>query len=115
MKFNNGTVFELTEAQDTLITLQLNKRSTALQLEGFINDHSVGLRLFRTSDGHLGKSDSSVKEGDIVILLSGLPLAMVARTAGSKYTLKGPAYIHGIMNGQKWPENETALIDIILK
>jgi hypothetical protein len=34
---------------------------------------------------------------------------MVVRPKNGKYTLVGPAYVHGIMNGEAWSNDEYGL------
>jgi hypothetical protein len=71
-------------------------------------------RLFTTSDGYLGKGLKAIQEGDLVALIAGVHWPLIIRKEGDLYRSKGPAYIHGIMYGEKWPDNKKALIDIVL-
>ncbi|KAI1762387.1 HET-domain-containing protein [Hypoxylon sp. FL1150] len=66
--------------------------------------HSLNLRLFRTSRGHLGCGSMSCREGDLVWIIQGsrVPLMLrPARKAGSQtYNLVGGTYLHGFMQGE---------------
>jgi hypothetical protein len=71
-------------------------------------------RLFITSDGYLGKGLKAIQEGDLMALISGVHWPLVIRKEGDLYRSKGPAYIHGIMYGEKWPDNKKVLVDLVL-
>jgi hypothetical protein len=75
---------------------------------------SFRTKFFTTSAQYIGKALRSAQEGDVVMLISGVDLPMIARKAGETYRLVSPAYVYGIMNGQKWPDSEEDLIDIVL-
>jgi hypothetical protein len=49
-----------------------------------------------------------------VVLIAGVDMPLIIRKEGNLYLLKGPAYVHGIMNGEKWPTDKNNLIDIVL-
>jgi hypothetical protein len=71
-------------------------------------------RFFITSGGYMGRGLKAVQEGDLVALIAGVDMPMIIRKEGDLYRLKGPAYVHGIMRGEKWPEDEKDLVDIVL-
>jgi hypothetical protein len=75
---------------------------------------SRGTKCFTTSAQYMGKALPSVQEGDVVMLISGVDHPMIARKTGETYRLVSPAYVYGIMHGQKWPDNEEDLMDIVL-
>jgi len=84
------------------------------------NDYALGLgianmgaNLFQTSEGYLGKGLISAQAGDVILLVSGLCAPLIARKVGAAYQIVGGAYIHGIMNGEKWPANEKDLVEIV--
>jgi hypothetical protein len=70
-------------------------------------------RFFVTSGGYMGKGLKAIQEGDLVALIAGVDMPIIIRKEGDLYRVKGPAYIHGIMKGEKWPEDEEDLLDII--
>ncbi|PMD32055.1 HET-domain-containing protein [Hyaloscypha variabilis F] len=71
-------------------------------------------RLFITSGGLLGKGLKAIREGDFVALIAGVDYPMILRKEGDSYRSKGPAYIHNMMKGERWPADEGELIDIVL-
>jgi hypothetical protein len=76
---------------------------------------SLRTRLFVTSTGYIGKGLKEVQESDFVVLISGVSKPLIVRKEGLHYRLKGPCHVEGIMNGEKWPNNEDGLVDIILR
>jgi len=56
-----------------------------------------------------------VEAGDEVLLVAGVTRPLIARRIGVRYRLIGQAYVHGIMDGEKWPEDESKLVDIMFE
>jgi hypothetical protein len=75
---------------------------------------SIGTKFFTTSAQYMGKALPSAQEGDVVMLISGVDYPIIARKRGETYQLVSPAYVCGIMHGQKWPDNGEDLMDIVL-
>jgi hypothetical protein len=74
-----------------------------------------GKSFFMTNKGWMGTVEGLPTEGNVVALISGLPmLAVLSRDRGN-YCLVGCAYVHGLMNGEGWPNSldELELITII--
>lgn len=70
----------------------------------------LGQQVFaRLTSGHIGLVPDSSRRGDVVYVLAGGPCPFVLRPVGSDplrtYTLVGPAYIHGIMDGESVAES----------
>lgn len=65
---------------------------------------SPGQRFFVTSSGHIGLGPRSLIEGDVLAVLGGGKLPFVLRLAEERscgiYTMVGPAYVDGIMDGE---------------
>lgn len=80
-----------------------NKHGTTFQDLALI--HSIEMSFFATSAGYIGKSLPCIQGGDLVVPYSGVDVPMIMRKAGITYRLRAPAYIHGIMHGEKWPSN----------
>ncbi|KAK3321917.1 heterokaryon incompatibility protein-domain-containing protein [Apodospora peruviana] len=56
---------------------------------------------FKTVKGMFGLGHESVRAGDVVVLLWGVPTPMVLRPSdGSGFALQGDAYVDGIMHGE---------------
>lgn len=68
---------------------------------------------FVTKDGYMGVGPRCSRTGDRIALIAGLKLPFVIREAGDRYNLIGPAYIHGIMKGERWDENLLTQIIIV--
>jgi hypothetical protein len=71
-------------------------------------------RHFATSRGLLGKGLRCIEEGDLVALVSGVDIPIIVRKEGNLYGAKDLAYVHEIIIGEKWPEDEKYLINMIL-
>jgi hypothetical protein len=81
--------------------------------------YSVGMSFFTTSCGYMGKGLPSIDISDAILLIAGIDVPMIAQRVGSAkgrgiYRLKGPAYIHGIMHGEKWPAHDSHLVDLLI-
>jgi hypothetical protein len=65
---------------------------------------------FVTESGRLGTAFHTAQKGDVVVLLEEATRPMVVRPAGQgEWTFVGPAYVHGIMQGQAWPGDNNQL------
>jgi hypothetical protein len=58
-----------------------------------------------TAKGYLAAVPFVAKVGDCIAVLAGGRLPFVLRPTGDHYRLVGPCYVHGIMNGEAFPEN----------
>lgn len=75
----------------------------------------LGTRLFITSSGYIGKGLREIQEGDYVALISGVSMPLILRQQGEIYQVKGLCHVEGIMKGEKWPNNEEDLVEIVLR
>ena len=64
--------------------------------------------VFRTLGGYLGVGMHTAQEGDIVVVLYGSTLASILRPWGDWFRYVGPAYVHGISNGEFWDSKSAA-------
>lgn len=70
--------------------------------------------LFGTNSGCVGMSSRNTKEGDAIALFQGCKMPIVIREApGGKWTIVGDAYIHGIMNGEKFDISRCSMLHIV--
>lgn len=81
--------------------------------------YSVGMSFFTTASGYMGKGLPSIEIDDVILLIAGVDVPMVAQKVGGTkargtYRLKGPAYVHGIMHGEKWPVHSSSLVDLLI-
>jgi hypothetical protein len=70
--------------------------------------------LFVTSKGYVGTGPPSTRVTDKVAILSGLRSPLILREVGPHYEVVGAAYVHGIMYGEVWPEDESKLLGVTL-
>jgi hypothetical protein len=69
--------------------------------------------LARTKGGLLVMGIGSLKEGDEIALLKGCELPLIVRRSDvpGRFKLVGAAYVHGIMDGQRWDERRCQPMD----
>jgi serine phosphatase RsbU (regulator of sigma subunit) len=61
-------------------------------------------------DGYDGIGPQDARTGDLVALFAGATRPMIIRSQGDEYRLHGPAIVHGIMNGEAWPEDANSAL-----
>ncbi|KAI0424700.1 hypothetical protein F5Y09DRAFT_130350 [Xylaria sp. FL1042] len=71
-----------------------------------IRERLCGKALFLTDSHHMGIAGDAIQEGDVVTLLSGLEMPIILRPKGVDYSVVTWAYIHGVMEGEEWPETD---------
>ncbi|TEY67420.1 hypothetical protein BOTCAL_0126g00110 [Botryotinia calthae] len=99
-EFSMGRVFKHIYSSLTALAYRIKR----------LRNHSLLI-----TDSCYGLAPSTAREGDEVYLLKGLDIPVVLRPSGENYSFVGPcSYIHGVMEGQKWPEDESELQDIVL-
>lgn len=71
-------------------------------------------RMFLTEDGYIGVAPPQTREGDSIFLVKGsrVPLVMRPHT-DDKWQLIGDCYVHGVMHGEAFREDECAEIMIV--
>jgi hypothetical protein len=68
---------------------------------------------FTTRDGYMGVGPRWVSPGDSVALIAGLGHPFIVRKTGEDFVLIGPAYIRGIMVGERWDEEKAGTITLV--
>ena len=71
---------------------------------------SKNRRMFKTRDGYIGLGPSGMEEGDRIALFKGGKMPLVVRPVGEDLELVGDCYVHGIMFGERFHEEECELI-----
>jgi hypothetical protein len=71
---------------------------------------SKNRRMFKTRDGYIGLGPSGMKESDRIALFKGGKMPLVVRPVGGNLELVGDCYLHGIMFGERFREDECELI-----
>ncbi|KAK5690904.1 hypothetical protein LTR97_012067 [Elasticomyces elasticus] len=74
---------------------------------------SYGRRLSWTSKGFLALLPEATIEGDLIVILRGGRLPFVVRPVEHGHRLIGPAYVHGIMNGEAYDEESCGDLRLI--
>ncbi|PMD43910.1 HET-domain-containing protein [Hyaloscypha variabilis F] len=85
-------------------TLEVTEREFKNQRNPFaaeINDTSP---LGTTKNGYLAAVPYTTEVGDFIALLAGGRLPFILRPTGDHYCFVGPCYVHGIMNGEAFPD-----------
>ncbi|KAI0534786.1 heterokaryon incompatibility protein-domain-containing protein [Xylaria digitata] len=66
-------------------------------------------------ESHFARGFHVCKEDDVVALLAGYEFPVALRPdGGGNYRFVAPLYVHGIMHGEAWPEDESELEEIVL-
>ncbi|KAE9364240.1 HET-domain-containing protein [Stipitochalara longipes BDJ] len=74
--------------------------------EIYINMTSL---LCTTINGYLAAVPYTTEVGDYIVVLAGGDVPFVLRPTGDHYHLIGPCYVHGVMNGEAFPDNPDTL------
>lgn len=83
-------------------------------VEGLKIEDSFRRQFLITANGYLGLGHAQAKAGDEICLLSGCSVPVLLRPLEGGYLMVGEAYIHGIMNGEAWTDDEDELEDICI-
>ncbi|KAF7920293.1 uncharacterized protein EAE98_008986 [Botrytis deweyae] len=98
--------YSMSRAYDSIILTIIRLKLRFIDLQ----NHSLLI-----TENCCGLSAYTAREGDEVFLLKGLDVPVVLRPNGENYSFVGPcSYIHGVMEGQRWPEDESELQDLVL-
>jgi hypothetical protein len=100
--YGSYLLFRLTFFKRTLLEFELQARYTLYR------------KMVSTSNGHIGLASCQVKAGDAIVLCKGsnVPILLRKLEHCEHWTFVGDIYIHGIMEGQAFKENECR--DIVL-
>jgi hypothetical protein len=76
----------------------------ATMYKNYVNLAAQGRRIFITNSGYVGLGPVSMRPDDYVVLLSGGKTAYILRKArgASTFSFSGEAYVHGLMNGERF-------------
>lgn len=74
--------------------------------------------LFFTENNYIGTTPDplpvSIEPGDKIAIVRGLQMPLALRPVEGGYRLLAQVYVHGIMYGEAWPQDEDTLEDIVL-
>ncbi|KAI9781660.1 MAG: hypothetical protein M1839_005877 [Geoglossum umbratile] len=114
---------------NTMILGELDTTACALRRAGSGSpipsqprEHEIFLRekkcLFFTENYYIGTAPDplpvSIEPGDRIAIVRGLEMPLALRPVEGGYRLITHVYVHGIMYGEAWPENEDNLEEIVL-
>jgi hypothetical protein len=68
-----------------------------------------GKAFFVSKTGYKGMSPEATKVADELVVFAGMRLPAVVRKERNSYVYIGPAYAHGIMDGEAWEERSALL------
>jgi hypothetical protein len=74
---------------------------------------TISRRLARTEKGYLALVPELSRTGDYIALFRGGKMPFVIRERGKQWELIGCSYVHGIMSGQAWDEDECQEMEIV--
>ncbi|KAI0967778.1 hypothetical protein F4678DRAFT_482805 [Xylaria arbuscula] len=82
-------------------------------VQRYVN-YKANYAFFTLDSGYFGSAFNTCCEGDDIYLLAGLDVPCVLRSQGDAYRFVALAHVHGVMEGQLWPENERDLEGLTL-
>ncbi|KAL2060295.1 hypothetical protein VTL71DRAFT_9690 [Oculimacula yallundae] len=123
---NRPTILGQEDAELTItdaaqfVQISLERSANALKFQYFASSCVIETAFFTTEKGYMGKGLRSIRAGDQIVLVQGLSRPLIVRCTGLagehvRYRTLGPAYVHGIMEGEMWPEDERVLVDIVIE
>jgi hypothetical protein len=71
---------------------------------------SQNRRLFRTQGGYIGLAPALAMSGDRIALFKGGMVPLIIREEGTRWRLIGDCYIHGMMKGEAFQEDECSMM-----
>ena len=112
-RYDNGSEHQTFMAVTEWRTMIALNAGAASRVHLPITRSSILKTMFRTNRGHLGLGTRLMQTGDSVLLLRGLQVPMVARPQiDGSWRLLGPAYVHGCMHGEMWPDTSTPELEV---
>jgi hypothetical protein len=88
-----------------------SSKVATLQHEIFL--HTYERTFFTTENGYMGLGPRWSRLGDSIALVAGSKVPFIIRETGQHYTLVGPAYVHGIMQGEAWDDSHLEPITLV--
>jgi hypothetical protein len=82
-----------------------------MQHDFFLNTYHR--TFFITQDGYMGIGPRWARAGDSVALISGLKTPFIVRESGEQFNLIGPAYIEGVMLGERWDDSRVRTLTLV--
>jgi hypothetical protein len=76
------------------------------RLQTVLDRTTIGRKFFFTERGCMGLAYQEILAGDKVFLVAGMPFPVICRAVGDEWRFVAPAYVHGIMHGELWDDDE---------
>ncbi|KAI0543316.1 heterokaryon incompatibility protein-domain-containing protein [Xylaria curta] len=111
IKSNETTEVDMEHQPSSTTTAASALGGAAKTFHDTVRESLRGKTLFLTDTQHMGIAGDAIREGDVVALLSGLEMPIILRPNGSGYSVVTCAYIHGVMEGEEWPGEDS--LDVI--
>ncbi len=116
--FNNPDLQPLTEIPEWQILCAMKMNPDSARMMHLVWAMTRGNMLFSTKEERLGSASRTLNVGDEIALIQGVKSPMVLRPvetpSGKRYQVVGPAYVHGVMNGELWERGGSETEDLIL-
>jgi hypothetical protein len=111
--FDQGTNIETwpDELKIRFILRLASPEVASIQHDIFLNTYHR--TFFITQDGYMGIGPRWAKVGDSVALIAGLQTPFIVREVGAQYNLIGPAYIEGVMLGERWDDSRVRTMTLV--
>lgn len=115
-EFNKGGT-NMTDIIEFICSRNWQSTRTMLRItygaQGDIN-MAANYALFFLDNGYIVMAYHTCQEDDQVYLLAGSDWPFILRPKGDAFRIVAPAFIHGVMKGELWPEDESELDQITL-
>jgi hypothetical protein len=77
-------------------------------------ERSLRRKIIISKKGYVGLGHAQCQVGDQICLLGGCSVPVILRELGMNHIVIGEAYVHGIMNGEFWDEDSSAIRDYFI-
>jgi hypothetical protein len=84
------------------------------KIHTFVSMRLANYSFFVLDSGYFGTAIYFCQVNDEIFLICGSNCPLILRPKGHQYQFVAPAYLHGVMNSEAWPEDESALQEIEL-
>lgn len=91
------------------VHLKTKKPGEKFQLDTIALDQFTRMlfrSMFLTEGGYIGVAPPQAREGDTVFFVKGSRVPLILRPRGDRWELIGDAYVHGVMQGEAFKEEE---------
>jgi hypothetical protein len=72
-------------------------------------------RFLISTKGYLGLGPPECEPGDALCVFQNFSMVAVLKRRGSFHTYVGDAYVHGVMEGEEYPAEESDLEEFVLR